>query len=56
MDSSKVDLPNVIAEGISKQGFVDFKCWGASTHESLKPNVALACEIVIWREILEMFL
>lgn len=56
LDCGEVDLANVIAGGMNKQMFISFWCWDACTHESLNPNVALACEIVIWREILEIFL
>ena len=54
LDSGEVDFSNVvpwrnISQLLPYGGTV-------SAYESLKPKAALACEMVIWREILEMFL
>ena len=56
LDGSEVDFSDVITRKMDKTTSVKLGCWDLSTHESLKPNVALAWEIVIWREIFEMFL
>ena len=47
LDGGKVDFTNVVARGMDKQISIRYKRWDPSTHESLKPKVALACEMVI---------
>ena len=52
LNGGEVDFPDVVAGGCR----LTFQICGQeamSTHESLKPNVALAWLIVIWRESLE---
>jgi hypothetical protein len=46
LDSGEVDFSNVIAGEMDKQTSTTSGL-GVSTHESLKPKVALACEMVI---------
>ena len=54
LNGGEVDFSNAVSRrDISK---VAPRGGTVSTYESLKPKVALACEMVIWREILEMFL